>query len=196
MREYVVNLFEFARTGMIVEGDVPVQELPRMLTEVPAAVPVTERSTVVFHWRAQGFEHSEHRADGGVAMRQYLRLAVAGDMWLECQRCMTPYRHPMATETVFEVVRDEAQADACLTDDTLPEAIIGAVNFDLIELVEEELLLALPLVPKHDVCPEVHASLVTGADGQAEQMPEEVQDKPSPFAALAALKRVPGSGGK
>lgn len=196
MREYVVNLFEFARTGMIAEGDVPVQELPRMLTEVPAAVPVTERSTVVFHWRAQGFERSEHRADGGMAVRQYLRLAVAGDMWLECQRCMTPYRHPMATETVFEVVRDEAQADACLADDTLPEAIVGSANFDLIELVEEELLLALPLVPKHEVCPEVHASLVTGPDGQAEPAEEDVQDKPSPFAALAALKRVPSDEGK
>ncbi len=129
MREYVVNLFEFARTGMIAEGDLPVQELPRMLTEVPAAVPVTERLAVVFHWRAQGFEHSEHRADGGVAMRQYLRLAVAGDMWLECQRCMTPYRHPMATETVFEVVRDEAQADACLAGSALEDhAEDGAVG--------------------------------------------------------------------
>jgi len=68
------------------------------------------------------------------------------------------------------------------------------------------LLLSLPLVPKHDVCPDVHESLVSGAAGEyavdlAEDEGEDDQQslggaqpgddagKPNPFAALEALKR-------
>ncbi len=72
--------------------------------------------------------------------------------------------------------------------------IVGSRQFDLIELIEEEVLLSLPLVPKHEVCPSVHDSLLTGADGgelspdaaPADEAPQ-VQEKPNPFAALAAL---------
>ncbi len=52
---------------------------------------------------------------------------------------------------------------------------------DLRELIEDELLLALPIVPRHEVCP---VPLVAPADAA-----ELVEEKPNPFAALAALKR-------
>jgi len=46
------------------------------------------------------------------------------------------------------------------------------------------LLLALPLVPRHEVCPEplVVPSAAEATDGD---------DAPNPFAVLAALKRGP-----
>ena len=55
---------------------------------------------------------------------------------------------------------------------------------DLADLIEDELLLALPLVPRHDVCP-APLPVPDNAD-----VPEE--DEPvNPFAALAALKTKP-----
>ena len=52
---------------------------------------------------------------------------------------------------------------------------------DLHELVEDELILALPLVPRHDACPQPLAAPATAEEPLAE--------RPNPFAALAALKR-------
>ncbi|WP_150625362.1 DUF177 domain-containing protein [Pandoraea captiosa] len=197
MSEYIVDLFEFARTGRVAEGDVQLAALPRMVTEVPAEVSATGRAQAAFHWRAQGAEKQVLRADGKPAVVQFLTLSVEGPMWLECQRCLTPYEAPLASETTFEIVHDEAAAEDRPLDEDELEALVGSRHFDLLELIEEELLLALPIVPKHEVCPTVHDSLATGSDGLAEPAPApEEEDKPSPFAALAALKRSPDKDGK
>lgn len=197
MNEYIVDLFEFARTGRVAEGDVQLAALPRMVTEVPAEVSASGRAQSVFHWRAEGAERQVLRADGKPTVAQFLTLSVEGPMWLECQRCMTPFEAPLASETTFEIVHDEAAAEDRPLDEDELEALVGSKQFDLTELIEEELLLALPIVPKHDVCPTVHDSLATGDDGLAEPAPEpEEEDKPSPFAALAALKRSPDKDGK
>ncbi|MDP1159869.1 YceD family protein, partial [Klebsiella variicola] len=55
-------------------------------------------------------------------------------------------------------------------------------HLDARELIEDELLLALPLVPRHANCPQP----LPGAGEQAEP---EAEQRPNPFAALAALKR-------
>ena len=55
-------------------------------------------------------------------------------------------------------------------------------RFDLAALIEDELLLALPLVPMHEVCPVP----VRMSAGELPDLPEE--KKPNPFAALGALK--------
>ena len=56
--------------------------------------------------------------------------------------------------------------------------------FRSIEVLEDELLMALPLVPMHDVCPEVPVFSAGVLD-----VPENPADKPNPFAALAQLKK-------
>jgi uncharacterized protein len=57
-------------------------------------------------------------------------------------------------------------------------------QFDLLGLLEDELLMALPLVPMHDECPVLPAFSAGMVDA-----PESVPDKPNPFAALAQLKK-------
>jgi uncharacterized protein len=78
---------------------------------------------------------------------------------------------------------------------------VGSRQFDLVDLIEEELLLALPIVPSHEVCPAVHDSLVSGASGPAGYTSDDagedeppVDEKPHPFAALASLKKDEGGG--
>ena len=58
-----------------------------------------------------------------------------------------------------------------------------APDFDLRALIEDELLMALPLVPRHDECPDAVQLSVQSADFDAAQ-----EEKTNPFAALAALK--------
>ena len=105
-------------------------------------------------------------------------------MPLECQRCLKAIVVAVDTERNFLFVRGEdaaAQIDADSEDDVL--ALTRAL--DLRELIEDELLLALPLVPRHEVC----LSPLPMAAGDDEAAAAEAP--PHPFAGLAALKRGP-----
>jgi len=195
---HAVDLFEFARSGRQAAGAVRLSQLPRMLNEVPADAP--DRDTV-FTWQAEGFVQSELQDDGTEGQQPYLRLALHGSAWLECQRCMTPYQQAFDVDMVYRVVATEEEAEEFPLEDDEADVIVGSRQFDFVDLIEEELLLSLPLVPKHEVCPAVHESLVSGVSGpEAETDDEsgEAEDegkRPNPFAALDALKKG-GDGGK
>jgi uncharacterized protein len=192
-----LDIFEFARSGRQAAGAVRVSQLPRMVNEVPAQAP--ERDTV-FTWQAEGATQPELQDDGTEGLHPYLRLAVHGSVWLECQRCLAPYEQAFDVDATYRLVATEEEAEEFPLDDDEVDVIVGSRHFDLVDLIEEELLLSLPLVPKHDVCPQVHESLVSGVGGTedadvAEDAGPEARDadgesgKPNPFAALEALKR-------
>jgi uncharacterized protein len=185
-----LDIFAFCRKGGSAAGEVAVQDLPRILAETAAQAPASARDEV-FTYTATGFGREEATAPGApVVQRLFLDLAVKGQVWLECQRCLEVFADPVATSMRFEVFVSEAAADAAPMDDDEFDAIVGSKRFSLLELIEDEVLLALPAAPKHAVCPTVHESLVTGVDGEVEPEapPEEEEKRPSPFAALAGLK--------
>jgi uncharacterized protein len=98
---------------------------------------------------------------------------------LVCQRCLGPIQTQLDIQRSFLFVAGEqaaAEQDADSEEDVL--ALTHAL--DLRELVEDELLLALPLVPRHQICLQ---PLPLGTDE------ESAEQRPNPFAALAALKR-------
>lgn len=202
-----LDLFDFADSRRQAAGGVRVSQLPRMLNEVPVDAP--DRDSV-FTWQAEGTTQPELQDDGAEAPQPYLRLAVHGSAWIECQRCLTPYSQHLDVDATYRIVATEEEADEFPLDDDEVEVIVGSRQFDLVELIEEELLLSLPLVPKHDVCPAVHESLVSGVDGslaseldetEAEGSPEAVRlddgmVKPNPFAVLSSLKQGGSEGNK
>jgi uncharacterized protein len=196
-----LDLFEFARSGRQAAGLVRVSQLPRMLNEVPAEAPERESA---FTWQAEGATQPELQDDGTEGPQPYLRLAIHGSAWLECQRCLTPYLQAFNVDATYRIVNTEAEAEEFPLDEDEVDVIVGSTHFDLIDLIEEELLLNLPLVPKHDVCPEVHESLVSGVAGEEGEGDEAGEDgaeeggepdRPNPFAALEALKKG-GPGGE
>ncbi|WP_395067411.1 DUF177 domain-containing protein [Paraburkholderia silvatlantica] len=193
------DIFEFARSEREAAGVVRVSQLPRMLNEVPAEAP--DRDTA-FTWQAAGFTQQELQDNGTEGPQPYLRLAVHGGAWLTCQRCLAPYEQAFNADATFRIVQTEEEADEFPLDDDEVEVIVGSRHFDLVDLIEEELLLSLPLVPKHEVCPEIHESLASGPDGaegvdSVDDVPEqevEPEERVNPFAALESLKKDgPGS---
>jgi uncharacterized protein len=187
---HIIDLFEFVRTGEESTGILQALELPRLLNEAPTEVPQAERMEYTFCWHACSEVRALSLAAAQISQRQYLlRLAAQGQTWLACQRCLQPYLQPLAFTTLFEIVRSEAQAEAAALDSEV-DTIVGSASFDLRNLIEEELLLALPLVPKHPICPVLHKSLVSGRDGSgAGAVSGRGKQRASPFAALAVLKR-------
>ena len=200
-----IDLFEFARSGRDAAGAVRVSELPRMLNEVPREVlnnrPEGEAARALFTWQAEGTTQPELQDDGTEGRQPYLRMAIHGSTWLECQRCLAPYEQALDVDATYRIVATEEEADEFPLDEDEVEVIVGSRHFDLLDLIEEELLLSLPLVPKHDVCPAVHESLASGADGadgvdsvddvpeQDEEQDNAASERANPFAALGALKK-------
>jgi uncharacterized protein len=182
------DLFEFARAASSGEGNIALGDLPRIVNELADEVSDEVKRAGVVHWTA----HGEQREITGGEPELHLALAIRTSLWLECQRCLTPYEQPLDVSASYLVVATEEEAEAVPLDDDETDPIVGSRHFDLYELIEEEVLLSLPLVPKHEVCPTVHESLVTGQAGEiAIEHPEpgEAKRDDNPFAALAALKR-------
>ncbi|KIG04498.1 DUF177 domain-containing protein [Caballeronia concitans] len=180
-----LDLYDFAEHKRQAAGALRVSQLPRMLAEVPADAP--ERDTA-FTWQGEGSTQPELQDDGTEAPQPYLRLAVHGSVWLMCQRCLSPYSQHLDVDATYRIVATEEEADEYPLDDDEVEVIVGSRQFDLVELIEEELLLSLPLVPKHSVCPEVHESLLSGSEEDEAVEGGESDEKPNPFAVLEKLK--------
>ena len=168
-----LDVAAFANEAAQLEGRWPLAQFDRLTEAAVVDALVPDGGLVA--WRARG----ERRVLRGGDAQTWLHLNAATGLPLECQRCLTPVAVDLKVERSFLFVHGEdaaAQLDADSEDDVLP--LTRAL--DLRELIEDELLLAMPLVPRHEVCP-VPLKLATGED--------VVDDKPNPFAALAALKR-------
>lgn len=124
----------------------------------------------------------ELRPVAGGPPERGLALRASAQVHRECQRCLQPVALALAVDRRLRFVDDEATA-AALDADSEDDVLVVSRQFDLQALVEDELLLAMPLVPMHDDCPD--------------PLVQPVADEPAgaqahPFAALAALKRGPG----
>ncbi|CAM4120305.1 DUF177 domain-containing protein [Psychrobacter arenosus] len=113
-----------------------------------------------------------------------LNFDLIGSVWLTCQRCLQPVNVELTGTHNIALLEDEGQIGLLDEDDDhlLLEEVAFKDGHDtylpLERLIEDEILLKIPLSPKHDDC-EMEVEQV----GEIEEFEEE-----SPFAALAALK--------
>lgn len=149
-----------ARRAML-EGRVPLAGLERL---VAAAGPQSGAAVV------------QLRVVPGARRRPMVRGRISAVLTLTCQRCVEPLAWPVDCTPALAVVGDDTEAASLPPElEPLPSSD-GTV--DLRALVEDELLLALPLVARHPdgTC----ASPSVAVAG------EEVHDRASPFAVLRA----------
>ena len=171
-----LDVAAFAAAGDELAGEVAGEAMARFASATLA--PADGSPRVEIRWRAVG----ERRPLPGAGVQPSLAVEADTEVLLECQRCLQPMRLALHPERrIFFVEGEDAAAslDAEIDDDVL--ALTPAL--DVLALVEDELLLALPLVPRHEVClePLPRAFVDDGAVVAAD----------NPFAALAALKQGP-----
>ena len=129
-------------------------------------------------WSASG----ELRNPGHVSPEIWLHLQAHTVLPLTCQRCLGPVEVPVNVDRSFRFVADEDMAAA--QDEEAQEDVLAlSRSFDLVELVEDELLMELPLAPRHEVCPAPVA--MSAADDAFDAAPQE---RENPFAVLGKLK--------
>ncbi|TSE25705.1 Large ribosomal RNA subunit accumulation protein YceD [Tepidimonas sediminis] len=193
-----VDLEALARAGEPLAGVQPIERLARVRAEAPQ-LDARHHAGVAWQARAEWREAPPAVAaalrllGGAAAARQlWLHLRVRGEVPLVCQRCLEPYWQPLEVDRWFRFVADEATAAA--EDERCEEDLLVASGprFDLRGLIEDELLLAAPLVPMHEHCP-VPLPLAAGDRlGAVDAAPAEEPAARTPLAVLAALKRGGG----
>ena len=111
-----------------------------------------------------------------------LVLGAKACVSLVCQRCLASFEEALEVQRRFYWVANEDTAlalDEALEDDLL----VSSSAFDGQALVEDELILALPLVPMHDTCPvALSPQLASSAEDDV------LSSRPNPFAVLSGLK--------
>lgn len=173
-----IDIKTFSATRAQREGETPLDALPRLRDStfpLPGDSPVA-----AVRWSAEG----EQRTPTGGEPQPWLHVSARAEVTLECQRCLQPYTQALALDRWFRFVRNEEEA-AALDEEIDEDVLVLAKQFDLESLIEDELILSLPLVPRHDECPE---PLLIQED--PEVAADDVET-PHPFAALAALRKKP-----
>jgi len=180
-----LDVAAFCRDGGELSGELPLQALPRLAESVLRCADGAAEPPV--QWRAEG---SLLPVTGG-APQHLLDLSVRARPMFECQRCLQPVALPLDVRRRVRFVAGEETA--ARLDEELDDDVLALVpRLDLPALIEDELLLALPLVPRHDECPELPAALrPTAEGGEAGNGGEngEGDARSHPFAALAELRR-------
>lgn len=158
----VINGLEFAQRGEALRGSVPVAELQRVCDLLSSNA---------------GEVHYELSGRINEADKPMLKIKVDGQFRVICQRCLGEMEYPLALENELELVADESSLKPLEEEGESADMVVADKEMDVVSLVEEEILLGIPMSPKH---PE-------GQCGTAAAVPDE--PKANPFAALAALKK-------
>ena len=135
-----------------------------------------------FHWKLETyFEDSP-----GSLPRQFMNLELKGQIHLVCQRCLKDCPAELSEVRRFALVGSEHEADAFPIEDDQQEPLVASQHFDVLGTIEDEILLSLPLIPKHPegVC-EAHASAFGEDAGKSAALEKRV----NPFNILKNMKK-------
>lgn len=170
----------FAQAGGRLDAAVPLNRFDRLRDELHPEEAGDERLSV--RWQAEGALRAG--SDGGEPA-VWLHLQADATAPLTCQRCLGAVEMPIQVDRWFRFVADEATAE--VEDNDCEEDLLPLEpRPNLYELLEDELLMALPLVPMHETCPVPVRMQAGDADVQE---PSADAERPHPFAALARLKK-------
>ncbi|HTS54017.1 MAG TPA: YceD family protein [Burkholderiales bacterium] len=158
----IIDATRFARDTSKLAGELPLARLPRLgdvLFDRAGAV----RYAVEGYMSALG--------------RPALRFDLTADLALRCQRCLERLPLHLNLRREFVLVGQAEDLDCAGDEDENVDAITGAESLDLHDLVEQEIVLSLPMAPCHaeDTC-------------RLQPAPAKLERGASPFSALAGPK--------
>lgn len=162
-----IDSFDLARSSRWIEGDVAIARLPRLLEFLAS-------SEGALHYRIEGEVDEEGRAGAQL----YLRGALS----LTCQRCNAPLGLDLNRTLRFRFVATEEELNRLPLEDDEVDLMVGTRTMNVHDWIEDEAILSLPLVPRHDQC-SVSPSAISDSASTA---------PPNPFAVLSGLRSDSG----
>ncbi|OAM52995.1 hypothetical protein A7981_06075 [Methylovorus sp. MM2] len=157
----IINNIEFARKALEFHDTIAVSQFLRLHDAIAS-------DKGALNWHLLG------SVDSGGKMT--LQLQVQGSLELICQRCLEPFEFNLDIYSKFILVMNESDIPSEDDDSGDEDYLLADTQMQVNELIEDEILLALPLAPKHD-----------DEDCSASDKVNALK-KPSPFAVLQGLK--------
>jgi uncharacterized protein len=165
-----LDVVAFAKSAQSLSGQAALREFERLAED---ASDVTQGDV---RWSLQG----QVRPGPGGVNADWLTLTAQASVPMTCQRCLKPVLLPLDVQRDFRFVADEQTAWA-QDEEAQEDLLVSCHDLDALALVEDELIMAMPLVPMHEACEGEWAQT-------SEEKSEVVAEKPNPFAVLANLR--------
>lgn len=133
----LIDGFKFAAAGGSAHGSWPVSAFPRLRDQLH-----DDSGTIEYEVRGGTDAHG----------RPMLVLRASGKVQLTCRRCLGALGFAPQVDVTLLLASTQAEVDAEPMTAEGPDTIVATKEMSLRDLVEDELLLALPYAPRHEVC--------------------------------------------
>ena len=172
-----VNPFRLVEQKKRLTGAMPFQQMPRL---AETALPETGAFEVDLEFT---------RSISGLPI---IQGHVRGTVMLECQRCLQPVEFPVDSE--IQVALTTFQTDERPEQEGFEAWLVEDDRLFLQDFIEDEILLALPLVARHEQCEPVR-ELIEALPSEipateASQTDDVPEGKKNPFAVLKDWKKT------
>jgi len=163
-----IDPFRLAKSGLILVGELEQKYMPRLSGSLQ---------------NNDGTVHVKMNFDvDKVLGTPFMNGEFTTTLPLLCERCSELFLYDVDIKCSLAMVNNERKIES-LAEQYEPWVIDSENPVLLNSIVEDELILAIPLVPKHE-----HSCLPAEAWVSGDEVEEDVEKKVSPFAVLAALK--------
>jgi uncharacterized protein len=164
-QQLVIDSLTFASQGRSMTGQIPLQRFVRLLDQIESP-----EGALIFSLTGKSGDEGE----------PMLVLEVLGTLPLRCQRCLGRIDHVLDVEQAYEL-RDESNEEMLAQEDLEDDSrdfLVASRSLDVVDLIEEEALLSLPLVARHETC----------------NLPDQAHnpEAASPFGVLRSLAKQSG----
>ncbi|MCO6504118.1 MAG: DUF177 domain-containing protein [Snodgrassella sp.] len=159
----LIDTITFTREQQQCSGEVRLQALNRRVWSHELLV---KRDAVI-----------QFQARGGTDrwQRPFINVSVKGELQLICQRCLQAVSWTLSDQSHVVLFADEQSLDEAMVADEALEGILWQEQFNLVSLIEDQILMAIPVAPRHSDCDHVLATSTNQASD-------------NPFAKLVGLK--------
>lgn len=156
-----VDPWRVSEQGLSYTGVVELVDFPRL---APLLIRPQGQVTYAFRFSRDGFG------------RPLVEGHVEATLWLTCQRCSQPVAVPVDSD--FQLVVVEGLDEAAVLGEEFDPLMADDAEINLLDLLEDELLLSLPVVARHEEC----------RAWQSDDEPITVEERENPFRILQKLK--------
>jgi uncharacterized protein len=132
-RAGTIDGLQFARDRDVVTGKLDLPDLPRLAEMGCLSAEVS--------FSVRGGENGQGRA--------CLEVSTSGALGLRCQRCLE--RFEFGVRSAIELELSSSEREIATADDGI-DRVLAARAMDVAAMVEDELILALPIAPMHERC--------------------------------------------
>lgn len=158
---HYIDCYDFAKQSLEIHGKIRASNLPGLQQVLSTGLGDLEFSV---------------KGDRPERDKPRLQLVVRGKLEVMCQRCLVDMEYPVNLTRTFILVADESAIPEDEFDNDAVDYLVADPKLDLEALVEEEVLLSLPLALRHE-------------NGCSDEAYSAATEKPNPFKVLEGLKK-------